>query len=58
MNDELDHISIPVREYLWLKWFAQNADFGPADSDVKMAMQQYYEKNTGNRVPDDWKVEE
>ena len=43
-------------EYRYLKWFAQNADFGPADSDVKLHMQEDYETETGNKVPVDWRM--
>ena len=42
----------------WLEWFFQNADFGPADTDVRMIMQEQYEKETGRLVPDDYRVPE
>lgn len=44
-------------ELKYLTWFAQNADFGPADGDVKTWLQEKYEKETGNKVPDGWKYE-
>jgi hypothetical protein len=43
-------------EYLWLKWFAQNADFGPAHEDVLGGLQEQYEQETGNTVPENWRV--
>lgn len=45
-------------ELLYLRWFKQNADFGPADSDVHMLMNQAYERDTGKRVPDGWRHDE
>jgi len=50
-------IPVPLDEYLWLKWFAENADFGPADSDVKIEYQEQYEQETGNTVPEDWRID-
>ena len=50
-------IPVPLDEYLWLQWFCQNADFGPADSDVRDIMIMQYEEETGNIVPDEWRVE-
>jgi hypothetical protein len=44
-------------ELAYLKWFKQNADFGPADTDVHMGMDETYEYETGNRVPKDWRTE-
>lgn len=38
-------------ELEFLKWFWINADFGPADSDVKAAMIEEFERQKGTRVP-------
>ena len=45
-------------EYDYLKWFKQSADFGPADGDVHSGMNDHYERQTGNKVPKDWREEE
>ena len=42
----------------WLEWFFRNADFGPADDDIRLIMQERYEEETGRRVPDDYRVPE
>jgi len=42
-----------VEGYDYLFWFFQNADFGPADLDVRLIMQERYELTTGERVPND-----
>lgn len=44
-------------ELQYLSWFRINADFGPADGDVKYTMNEQYEENTGKKVPDGWKEE-
>jgi len=41
-------------ELEYLRWFCSNADFGPADSDVRQYMCESYEKETGKPVPDGW----
>lgn len=46
-----------LKELLWLKWFCQNADFGPGHGDVMSIMYEQYEKQTGNDVPDNWRGE-
>lgn len=43
-NDELE----------WLTWFATHAEFGLADEDVHLQMEERYEAETGNRVPEQW----
>ncbi len=50
-------IPVYLDEYLWLKWFTVNADFGPADGDVRKIMMEEYEKETGNTVPEEWRGE-
>jgi hypothetical protein len=44
-------------ELHYLKWFKQNADFGPADSDVHAIMNDQYEERTGRAVPEGWREE-
>lgn len=44
-------------EFEYLKWFRCNADFGPADSDVKLLMNEQFERETGKRVPEGWEIE-
>lgn len=39
-------------EFEYLKWFYVNADFGPADSDVRYCMNYQYTKQTGLPVPE------
>lgn len=44
-----------VLEYL--EWFWENADFGPADDDVRYIMQEEYESETGKKVPKGYRIE-
>jgi hypothetical protein len=44
-------------ELEYLKWFFINADFGPADGDEKMYMESQFEKETGKKVPANYKYE-
>ena len=41
-------------ELEYLKWFRINADFGPADSDVKDVMDQNFMEETGKNLPEGW----
>jgi len=41
-------------EIEWLTWFAQNADFGPADEDVRAAMKAQFKQETGKLLPVGW----
>lgn len=41
-------------ELEYLKWFRMNADFGPADSDVKENMNKYFMRETGKNLPEGW----
>ena len=41
-------------ELEYLKWFRINADFGPADGDVRYEMHRQFEKETGKKVPHGW----
>jgi len=44
-------------ELEYLKWFHQMADFGPSDGDVRIHLQEMFERETGKRVPSNWKYE-
>lgn len=41
-------------ELEYLKWFRCEADFGPADGDVKDAMDQRFMDKTGKNLPEGW----
>ena len=41
-------------ELEYLKWFRQEADFGPADGDVKDLMNQAFLRSTGKLLPKGW----
>lgn len=41
-------------ELEYLKWFRQNADFGPADGDVKDLMDKEFMEKTGLGLPEGW----
>ena len=41
-------------ELEYLRWFRQNADFGPADGDVQDAMTDAFMKQTGKNLPEGW----
>lgn len=56
--EETKTIEVDRDEYDWLVWFAQSADFGPADDDVRAAMAEDYESETGRKVPASWRGEE
>jgi len=45
-----------MNELDFLEWFYANADFGPADWDIQCMMQKEYEHETGNRVPDSYRI--
>jgi len=45
-------------ELEWLRWFAINADFGPASGEVRSLMREEYEQKTGRKVPFEWRDEE
>lgn len=38
----------------FFKWFYQNSDFGPADSDVRDDMKQDFMNETGKNIPEGW----
>lgn len=41
-------------ELEYLKWFRQNADFGPADGDVQDHMAETFIEETGKDLPEGW----
>ena len=41
-------------ELEYLKWFRINADFGPADGDVKAWMDERFMNETGKNLPEGW----
>jgi hypothetical protein len=41
-------------ELEYLKWFRINADFGPADSDVKDHLNACFMDETGKNLPEGW----
>jgi hypothetical protein len=43
-------------ELEYLTWFRCNADFGPADSDVKDAMDEQFMDETGKNLPEGWDI--
>lgn len=42
------------QELDYLRWFCTNADFGPAEGDVRIYMQNEYVSQTGKPVPPEW----
>ena len=45
-------------ELEFLTWFFVHADFGPADSDVRAALQEEFTSETGKAIPDGYSAEE
>ena len=41
-------------EIEYLRWFRINADFGPADGDVKDILDNEFMDETGKNIPDGW----
>lgn len=39
-------------ELEYLRWFHCNADFGPADGDVRYYMDEEFKKETGKELPE------
>lgn len=42
----------------WLLWFYQEADFGPASSDVRSFLKSRYKRTTGKELPKGFDNEE
>ena len=45
-------------ELEYLRWFYQEADFGPADSDVRDFIDEAFVKETGKTLPEGYGKEE
>jgi hypothetical protein len=41
-------------ELEWLKFFYHEADFGPADGDVRDYIQRKFKETTGKNMPEGW----
>lgn len=51
------HPKKTAAELHYLVWMRQEMDFGPAHGDVVDIMHERYEKETGQKVPEDWRCE-
>ncbi len=47
-------INMKATECEYFRWFRLNADFGPADGDVKDALNQDFIEETGKDLPEGW----
>jgi len=45
-------------ELEYLRWFYSNADFGPAEGDVRIYMNQAFVEATGKALPNGYEEEE
>ena len=45
-------------ELEYLSWFRCEADFGPADSDVKHSLNGRFMRDTGKNLPEGWNIDE
>lgn len=45
-------------ELEWLQYFYQEADFGPADEDVRAIIKRNFTRATGKKLPDGYYEEE
>lgn len=45
-------------ELEWLRWFYQNADFGPADEDVRDIMKIQFQNKENKKVPKNYRSED
>jgi hypothetical protein len=52
----VDDSNSRATEIEWLKWFACNADFGPADGDVREMMKRAFMDETGKNLPIGWNL--
>lgn len=43
-------------ELEWLRWFFNNADFGPADTDVRIFLEKSFYRETGKFVPNEYTI--
>ena len=44
-------------ELKYLQWFFMNADFGPADSDVRQILNEQFKEKTGLDIPEEYEEE-
>jgi hypothetical protein len=44
-------------EIEWLRWFYEEADFGPADGDVRMYLKEDFVEETGKLLPEEYEDE-
>lgn len=45
-------------ELEWLAWFYANADFGPADFDIRDLLRAQFQRETGKSLPNGYADEE
>lgn len=57
-EDGDETMTLTQDEIDYLLWFFQNADFGPADTDVRYGLERYYEETKSLRVPDSLSLRE
>lgn len=53
---DLNPVRTRATELEYLKWFRNNADFGPASSDVIDALNEDFMETTGKNLPEGWNV--
>lgn len=56
----IESLDLPaaIREELeYLRWWYHQADFGPADADVRDILDEEYTRETGNLLPDGYREE-
>lgn len=44
-------------ELEWLERFYLNCDFGPADEEGRIRLQQIFEERTGKKIPEGYEIE-
>lgn len=45
-------------ELEWLTYFYQNADFGPADGDVRDSLKEYFVRERGKNLPEGFQYQQ
>ena len=56
MTVDLDELE-EADELEYLRWFYKNADFGPADGDVRFYMEGDFIRETGKKPPNEYLIE-
>lgn len=51
-------MSEQATELEFLQWFYANADFGPADGDVRRILNDQFRRSTGKEIPDGYLMDE